>query len=67
MACGLWVGGLVLWGNLAQSAYPPLGGGRVWVGWVGGSASSFVHENTIFTERMVVKSGKNFRFVGSGL
>ena len=24
----------------------------------------FVHENTIFTERMVVKSGRNFRSVG---
>ena len=26
----------------------------------------FVHENTIFTERMVVKSGKNFRSPGMG-
>ena len=69
---GLWpVGGWVslVWGNLAQSAYPPLGGG-VWVrGWVGGRMARqpfFVHENTIFTERMVVKTGKSFRSAGSG-
>ena len=68
----LWpVGGWVslVWGNLAQSASPPppWGGGRVWVGgWVGGWVGTermvrqplFVQENTIFTERTVVKSGK---------
>ena len=63
---GLWpVGGWVslVWGNLAQSAW-------VWVGGcVGGRMARqplFVHENTIFTERLVVKSGKSFRSAGSG-
>ena len=71
---GLWpVGGWVILvsGNLAQGG----GGGRVWVGgWVGGWVVTermvrqplFVQENTIFTERTVVTSGKIIQFDASG-
>ena len=69
----LWpVGGWVslVWGNLAQSAYPPPGGG-VWVGgWVGGRMVRqplLVHENTIFTERTWLKVAQNSGLLAEGL
>ena len=66
---GLWpVGGSVslVWGNLGQSAYPPPPRVGPHPQWMVRHPLS-VHENTIFTERMVVKTGKIFRPAGSGV
>ena len=63
---GLWpVGGWVslVWANLAQTAYPPPGGG-LGSGWVGGWVGGWMG-GSIFTERTVVESDKIFRSAGS--
>ena len=72
---GLWpVGGWVtlVLRNLAQSAYSPPRGGGVGSAWVGGlvGGSATLMENGVkkwqkFPVR-VVKSGRNFRSLGSG-